>query len=167
MPFIFPLLIDSKFSDAYYQIPIYMIASFFNVIQGLYSVIYVAMKKTKEIAKTTVVSAIINIAVNLLLIHFIGLYAASISSVVAYGTNSVWRYFDLKKYTNVTLGKKLLLSSFLVISAVTALYYFQNIIGQIIGLVLALAFSVFLNREILIILIKSPKQLMKKLTSKK
>lgn len=84
MPLVFPILINANYSDAYYQIPIYMVAALFNVIQGLYSVIYVALKKTKEIAKTTVVSALINIAVNLLLINYIGLYAASISSLVAY-----------------------------------------------------------------------------------
>lgn len=82
MPLVFPILINANYSDAYYQIPIYMVAALFNVIQGLYSVIYVALKKTKEIAKTTVVSALINIAVNLLLINYIGLYAATISSLV-------------------------------------------------------------------------------------
>ena len=85
-----------------------MVAALFNVIQGLYSVIYVALKKTKEIAKTTVVSALINIAVNLLLINYIGLYAASISSLVPYPINCIWRYNDIKKYMNVPLSRKLI-----------------------------------------------------------
>ena len=52
MPFLFPVLVNQGYKDAYYQIPVLMIAVFFQALQGLYSSIYVALKKTKEIAKT-------------------------------------------------------------------------------------------------------------------
>ena len=39
MPFIFPIMINEKFGDAYNQIPILMLSSLFNVVVGLISVI--------------------------------------------------------------------------------------------------------------------------------
>lgn len=44
MPFIFPIMINKQYFDAYYQIPILMIAVLFQVVVGLYSAIYVALK---------------------------------------------------------------------------------------------------------------------------
>lgn len=48
-------------------------------------VIYVALKKSVEIAKTSMYAAIINIGVDVLLIRWLGLYAASLSTLLAYG----------------------------------------------------------------------------------
>lgn len=166
MPFVFSLLINKNYFDAYYQIPIYMIAALFNVVQGLYSVIYVALKKSKEIAKTTIVSAIINVVVNVLLINHIGLYAASISSVAAYGFNALWRYFDIKKYMDIKFDKKLLVSSFLSIGIVCVGYYSQNIIYEFLCLIYAVIYSIFINKEIVGILLKSPKELKNRITGK-
>ena len=101
MPLVFPLLINEQYNQAYAQIPILMLAVLFQVIVGLYSVIYVALKKSTEIAKTSFWAAVINIGVDVALIKFIGLYAASISTLVAYATMSIYRYFHIKKYVNV------------------------------------------------------------------
>lgn len=45
LPIIFDWFINKSFSEAYYNIPIYLIASLFNVIVGLLGVVYVATKK--------------------------------------------------------------------------------------------------------------------------
>lgn len=166
MPFVFPLLINVKYFNAYYQIPIYLIASLLNVIQGLYSVIYIALKKSKEVAKTTMVSAGINIIVNIVLIKYIGLYAASISSVAAYGFNSLWRYIDLKHYMDIRFDKKLLISSFASIAIVCIGYYSQSIVWEIICLVYAIIYCIYINREIVIIVLKSPREFKKRMTGK-
>ena len=106
MPFIFPILINKEFFKAYYFIPIYILSAFFNVIQGLYSVVYIALKKTKDIAKTTMLAAIINLVVHIVCIRWIGMYAAAVSSVVSYLIISVYRYYDIKKYVNVPINKQ-------------------------------------------------------------
>ena len=84
LPFVFGLLINEKFGEAYYQIPILLIGAIFNVIVSFLGSIYVAKKITKEIAKTSILAAVINVVVNILTIKWLGLYAASISTVVAY-----------------------------------------------------------------------------------
>ena len=97
MPFVFPIMINEKFSAGYGLVPVSIVGSLFNVIVGLISVIYVAEKNTKAIASTSIVSAVINIIVHLVLIKFIGLYAAVISTFVAFFVMSIYRMIDINK----------------------------------------------------------------------
>lgn len=138
MPLVFPLLINEQYNQAYEQIPILMLAVLFQVIVGLYSVIYVALKKSTEIAKTSFWAAVINIGVDVALIKFIGLYAASISTLVAYAAMSVYRYFHIKKYVNVPLHKKAI---YLIITVIVCLSYYCN--NVFMNIFMALAVTVF------------------------
>lgn len=103
MPFVFNILINEKFAEAYYQIPILILGSVFNILVSFVGSIYVAKKLTKEIAKTSIISAVINIFVNIVLIKSIGLYAASISTVIAYALMFIYRWIDVKKYVKFML----------------------------------------------------------------
>ena len=126
MPFLFPIMINDKFAAGYGLVPISIIASLFNVVVGLISVIYVAKKNTKAIANTSIVSAIINIAVHLSLIKFVGLYAAVISTFVSFFVMSIYRLIDIKKrYFKVNIEKKLMLKSIPILVIVLALYFYN------------------------------------------
>ena len=145
MPLVFPLLINEKYNQAYAQIPILMLAVLFQVVVGLYSVIYVALKKSTEIAKTSFWAAVINIGVDVALIKFIGLYAASISTLVAYVTMSVYRYFHIKKYVNVPLHRKGLYLFITIIVCIS--YYYNNIYINIFMALGVTVFAVVVNKE--------------------
>ena len=108
MPFVFNILINEKFAEAYYQIPILILGSVFNILVSFVGSIYVAKKLTKEIAKTSIISAVINIFVNIVLIKSIGLYAASISTVIAYALMFIYRWIDVKKYVKFNVNKILM-----------------------------------------------------------
>jgi O-antigen/teichoic acid export membrane protein len=149
MPFAFPLFINEKYSDAYYQIPILMAAVLFQVVVGLYSVVYVALKKSVEIAKTSLYAAIINIVVDIALIKVIGLYAASVSTLAAYATLAIYRYFDVKKYVNIPLSKRVILMSLLMGGIAIASYYYNHLITNIITLVIIAAYAVIINKDFL------------------
>lgn len=146
MPFVFPLIINEKFAEAYNQIPILMVASLFNIIIGLLSVVYVAKKDTKSIAKTSVISAIINIVINIVLIKFIGLYAASISTLVAYLIMAVNRYIDVRKrYMKIEIDKRLMLTTIIAIITISIVYYINNIYINIIALIFIIIYSYKMN----------------------
>ena len=147
MPIVFPLLINQQYNQAFNQIPILMLAVLFQVIVGLYSVIYVALKKSKEIAKTSFWAAVINIGVDVALIKFIGLSAASISTLVAYATMTVYRYFHIKKYVDVPLHNKFV---YLIVTIIVCFSYYIN--NFIINIFIALAitlFAIFTNKQFL------------------
>ena len=143
-----------------------MLASIFNVIQGLYSVVYVGLKKTKEFAKTTIVGAVLNVIVCLALINWLGLYAAAISSVVGYGVNAIWRYINLKKYVNAKLKIVNVLMSAGVGAAVCVCYYSGVLIVQCVGVAVAVAYALVINRQLIRRFLANPKGLIKGLLRK-
>ena len=164
MPLVFPLLINKQYNQAYAQVPILMIAVLFQVIVGLYSVIYVALKKSTEIAKTSFWAAVINICVDVALIKFIGLYAASISTLVAYAAMSVYRYFHIKKYVNVPLHKK---SVYLFTTVIVCIsYYYNNVIMNMLMALGVTIFAIVSNKKFvqdtIVIMIKSIKKINKR-----
>lgn len=148
MPFIYPIMINEKFFEGYYQVPIMMLGSIFNVVVGLISVIYVAKKNTKAIANTSILSAIINIVVHLLLIKFVGLFAATISTFTAYFVMSLYRLYDVKKrYFKINIDKKFILISIIALLIIVPIYYLNNLILNIIGLLVAIVFAWFVNKD--------------------
>ena len=149
MPFVFFILVDKSYYDAYYQIPIQMLAALFNVIAGLYSVVYIAKKLTNQIAKTTVLAAVINVVVHLLLIKNIGLYASSISSLVAYMILAIVRYKGTKKYKNLRIPAKYILMAMLSYVIVFVGYYSKNRILQLGVLIIIVIYSLLVNNELI------------------
>lgn len=162
MPFLFPLMIDAQYSAAYNQIPILMIAVLFQVVQGLYSVVYVALKKSKNIAKTSILAAVINLALDVILVRWIGLYAASISTLVAYVTMAVYRYFDVKKYVNAGLKTKSVLGTIAAGIVVICAYYTNHWPIQAGALVVMIVYSIIVNRGFLETLLNTTMSKIKK-----
>ena len=147
LPIVFSWFINSSYNEAYNNIPIYMVAFLFNIVIGLLGVVYVATKKTAEIAKTTVIAAVINIVVNLGLIKTIGLYAASISTLVGYFVTMIYRIIDTRKYLKIKYDIK----QFIIIGISTAVccfvYYLNNKIISLIFLPIFIVFAYLYNKE--------------------
>lgn len=149
MPFVFHLLVNKQYTEGYGLIPVFILASMFNVVVGLYSVVYVALKKTNEIAKTSLYSGIINIIVHLVLVKFLGLYAAPISSVVAFMSMAIYRYFDIKRYVNIKLKTSIILFIVIMFTVEVIIYYCSNIIIQLIWLMMIIMMSIYINISII------------------
>lgn len=145
MPFVFNILINEKFAEAYYQIPILILGSVFNILVSFAGSIYVAKKLTKEIAKTSIISAIINIVVNVVLIKSIGLYAASISTVLAYALMFIYRWIDVKKYVKFNVNKILMFALTIMYGITIFTYYLKNTIVSAIVLGIVVVFAVIAN----------------------
>ena len=145
MPFVFNILINEKFAEAYYQIPILILGSVFNILVSFVGSIYVAKKLTKEIAKTSVISAVINIFVNIVLIKSIGLYAASISTVIAYALMFIYRWIDVKKYVKFNVNKILMFALTIMYGITIFTYYLKNTMISVVVLVIVVIFSIITN----------------------
>lgn len=145
MPFVFNILINEKFAEAYYQIPILILGSVFNILVSFVGSIYVAKKLTKEIAKTSIISAVINIFVNIALIKSIGLYAASISTVIAYALMFIYRWIDVKKYVKFNVNKILMFALTIMYGITIFTYYLKNSMISVIVLGIVVVFAVIAN----------------------
>ena len=149
MPFVFPIMINSKYDSAYQYIPPLVLATVFNVAICLYSQIYLAKKMSKQVASTTVMGAIINILINVVFIRFIGLYAACISTTIAYMAMAIYRHIDLKKYMNIKYDDGFFIKSLLIFVFAICCYYYNHFYTNVICLVIVCAYAFFTNREFL------------------
>ena len=84
IPFIYSFMIGSEYQSSYVYIPILLLGNIFNAMSTVVGGIYIANKETKQVAKTTMLGAIVNIIINILLIKKFGLYAAAISTTISY-----------------------------------------------------------------------------------
>ena len=147
MPFVFGILVNEKFAESYYQIPILILGSVFNILVSFLGSVYVAKKLTKEIAKTSIIAAIKNIVVNIALINQIGLYAASISTVIAYFAMFIYRWIDVKKYVSIKTNKTLIavLSVSFLVAIIT--YYLKMKIISIVVLLAVIIIAIYINKD--------------------
>lgn len=149
IPFVFDVIIGHEYRAAYDYIPLAIVGVLMNCLVSVYSAIYVAKKMTKQVATTSLISAIINIVVDLALIHFVGLYAAVISTAVAFFVMAVYRHFDLKKYVRIKYRVSDLVMAVLGLAAVSVIYYSSNTMLYTAGIVLAIAYTVGMNMGII------------------
>lgn len=150
MPFIFNILINKTFYNAYYQIPILMISSIFMVIVSIIGTIYIANNNTKAVAITSFISAVTNILVNLSLIKYIGLYSATVSTLIAYLIMSLYRLHDCsKKYfvINIKISKIILFGIVLTLSLLS--YYKSIIILKILSFIIICVYVVIINSNLI------------------
>ena len=145
MPFVFDIIIGQEYRSSYEYIPLAMVGILGNCFVLVYSAIYVAKKLTKQVAITSIISAIINIVVDLVLIHFIGLYAAFASTAIAYFVMAIYRHFDVKKYVSINYNVWNIILSVVGMVAISAIYFSGSMIWFIIGAVLAVFYSVVMN----------------------
>ena len=149
MPFVFDIIIGQEYRSAYEYLPLAIVGVLMNCLVSVYSAIYVAKKMTKQVATTSLVSAIINLVVDLALIHFVGLYAAVISTAVAFFVMAVYRHFDLKKYVKIKYRLPDLVMAVLGLIGISAIYYSGNIILYVIGAMLAAGYAIVMNLGII------------------
>ncbi len=147
LPLIFDLLINKNFFESYYNIPIYLVAFLFNVVIGYLGVIYIATKKTSEIAKTTILAAVINIIVHLLLVKPLLLFAASISTFVSYMVTMIYRLADSKKYISIKYNYKRISALMLLLIISSIVYYFKNNVISIISILVIVPLTILFNKD--------------------
>lgn len=149
LPVMFNWIIGVEYSSSYNYIPILLYANIWNVMISLIGGVYIALKRTKEIASTTIISAIINIVINFLFIKHIGLYAAALSTLIAYMSMAIYRYNDLKKRVKISLNiKKIIIFSVIFIIS-SILYIIKNTYLNILNIIIVGCYIIYENKSTL------------------
>ncbi len=150
MPVVYPIMIDKNYILGYGLVPISLLSSLLNVIQGMLAVVYAAKKNTKSIAKTSMTAAIINLIVHFALIQKTGLYAAVLSTLAAYMTLTIYRFIDVKrKYVKIKFNKFILISIIVLYISSTIAYYNNLSVIMIIVFIITLLYIAISNKTII------------------
>lgn len=145
MWFVFPIMINIQYIDAIKYVPILAVGSFFNVFVSAIGALYVGLKRTKEIAITSIGAGIINFLINICLIRHLGIYAAAISTLVAFLVMTFYRVFSIKKYFWLKLDvRKILIMGAMFIFEIS-IFYVGNKTINIIGTIIGVGYAIVVN----------------------
>lgn len=154
MPFAFPILINKTYNEAYVYIPIIMVSTYYSNLSSYYGGIFAAFKDTKIMGTTTLVAATINLVIDLILVKFMGIYAACFSTLIADLIVYYYRKNKLKKY--IKLKELKTLGPTLIMMFVCYAYYTKYLLPMplhwtisVVSLIIAVAYSVANNYKII------------------
>ena len=149
MPVIFRFLINPKFNNAIMYVPILLLATYYSNMSGFFGGVFTAYKETKIMGVTTVVAAVCNLAVHLLLIRFIGLYAAAISTLVSCYVVYAYRRYKVREHVCFQGEYKKKAISYFALAAVFACYYFEGVVPMLLGMGIAMTYSIIMNQTMI------------------
>lgn len=95
---IMSLLVNEAFFESWRYVPFLLAGVMFSSLSGFFGVIYLAVKKTGGVLLTSLFGAVLNIVINIFLIPVIGIQAASLSTMIAFGLVWIMRLIQTKKY---------------------------------------------------------------------
>ena len=147
VPFVFNVLVHGGYQDSYMYIPILIIGVYFSNMASFYGGIFSAYMESKAVGTSTVISAILNLGINIILIKFIGIYAAAISTLVSSVFIYMYRKERIKKFVHLKPSKTLMISTLTTI-IVLAAYYSKNHIIQAIALAWTIFYALMLNHNV-------------------
>ena len=144
IPIVFKFMIGEEYKIAMKYIPYLLYGNLFSAIANLIGGVYIAEKNTKSVARTTMMTAVINLVINLIFINKIGLLASAISTLISYIALVIYRYFDVRRYIKMKLNKKIVIITTIYFIFSSILYYNEKIV---LNIFLACIFCFLLNKQ--------------------
>lgn len=142
-------LFAEEYHSGYFQVPILIVAIMFSMLAQFIGGIYIARKESKKNGLTTAATAIVNVIVHLLTISYWGIFAASISTFVAYLLLFLVRWLDIRRSIRLTFERKTILLAF-VIMYFTFSTYLNIIWINVINVFFAIFCFAYFNYEMVI-----------------
>lgn len=146
----FQYLVGPDFLSAYNLIPLLVVGSVLNVLQTLYGIIYIGLKDTKQVSKSSIMAAVVNITTDILLIRLVGIYAAALSTIFAMVFLTVYRYIDVNRFMKVKLNWKNICTLVPAYVIACGVYYSRQMFLVCIFLVLSAVFFCVWNKTMLV-----------------
>jgi len=147
-PILFRLLIRGDYAEAYYHMPVLILAMFFFVMSSYFGGIYIAHKRTVNVGISTMAAAGINLAIDLAFVKVIGVWAGSLSTLVAYAVLYFYRMFNCQKFQRIEVHylKQALMILVMVLLLVSC--FLQQRILNIINIIAAVILFWYFNRDV-------------------
>lgn len=153
-------LYRGEFYEAWKYVPFLLISAIFGALSGYIGGIFAAVKDTKIFGQTSILGAVVNLALTLILVWKIGVIGAAIAALVSNALIWSIRIKVVKRYINMRLNLFVDISSYLLLCAQTIVLFIWNESIQFwCSEVVLLAILLIINKAIL-------KTILRKITSK-
>lgn len=148
-PFMNLYVRSNEYGEVWRYVPLLLLSAVFSALAAYSGSMYGALKKSFNNMTTTLTAAIINLIVNLIAIHYIGIWGAIIGTLVSYYVLALVRIVDIKRYIDLYIEWKTIISNTIIV-LVQAI--FVSVLSPIMGIALSmicLALYLFINRSYL------------------
>ena len=139
----------NKYSEAYYYSPILIVAAGISCIGQFMGGIMIARKETKQNGITNIVAAVSNGLINIAMVRRFGLYAASVSTLLAYLILVICRYAMIQKHVKLHIEKRGLLVIIVEILVFIGVYLNKTAINVML-MFFATGFFIYINKNLII-----------------
>lgn len=153
-PVLFRLLIRGDYDGAYEQMPVLFLGMLFSCMSSVVGGIYIAFKKTKSVGISTMVAALLNLAIDLALIREIGIWAGSVSTAASYLALLVYRMVDVQKFQKVTFHIPRICLGVLLLVVMAWLNFQRNLLCDGMNVLLFAGIILLFDRDMLKIMYK-------------
>ena len=157
-PLLFMLLIRGDYGQAYYQMPVLILAMFFFVMSSYFGGIYIAHKKTVNVGISTMVAAGINLLIDLCFVRVIGIWAGSVSTLTAYAVLYYYRMLNCQKFQPLTVNYRKQFGQIGILIVLLICCFLQHPILNIVNVLAACLMMWLFNRELVMDALKSLKR---------
>lgn len=146
---VYQYVFDIKYAEAALYAPILIASVVFNSISQFYGGIMISLKRPKDNGRTTILSAIINIVVHIVLIRFVGLYAAAVSTLAANFVLSIIRRLILRREVNCKMNGTTFIACIVFVYMFILAYMQINVWIRIVNVLIAAVGFCVINKAML------------------
>lgn len=157
MPVLFRIFVRGDYVQGFGCIPLLMFAMYFDSLAKFYSGLFTAIKQTRVMATSTVFAAIVNVTVNIVLIHWLGLYAAAGSTLIADIVLVIIRHRHICSEFEICIDYRRIVIELVLTLIIVVLYSYDNWVKIVLSILVAGAYALIVNRSILLKLINMVK----------
>lgn len=140
---------DVKYFEAIKYSPILIASALCMAIAQFFGGIQAAYKRTKNTGMTTLVGASVNVICHIILINWIGLFAAAVSTLIANLIIIVLRINSVKDVYQVVIHKKTIVTLLTFGYFSISTYFYRNMLWNWVNSIASIALLVVLNLELL------------------
>lgn len=162
------LFIIYSMEESYHSATLYVgflyLGTVFQAFSSFFGVGYLKNNKTKQAASTSIYGAIINALFDVVLMKFIGLYAAAVSTFLGFFTMFVIRVVQTKKTMQIKIDMKNFVLLFIVCILSVVISIFTNTTQDLIMCAAGIVLFLVVNHKVLI---NTASKMYKKIKSKR
>lgn len=119
------LYVGAEFVESWRYVPILLASATFSAISSYFVSMYAALKKSVNNMVTTLIGALLNLGICLLLVKEIGIWAAVIGTFAAYFVMAIARMVDVKRYLKIKVDLPRLILNTVILIAEAVLVSFE------------------------------------------